>query len=68
MKVHNHSEQFDSGMHPVCWRGTTAGGNKIVRATASKLRCKICEQGWFPGGQPDWHYTRAVKDHFGIEK
>lgn len=59
MKVHNHSEQFDSHMHPVCGRGQSAVTSKVFEATDPKDRCKFCERDWFPNGQPTWHLKQA---------
>ena len=61
MKIHNHSEQFDGAMHPVCGRGATAVSTKVFEATYPELRCKICDRDWFPNGQPEWHREQAIK-------
>ncbi len=60
-KVHNHTEQFDGHMHPVCGRGKTAVGNDAFEATDPKLRCTHCARDWFPIGQPDWHLRQAQR-------
>lgn len=63
-KVHNHSEQFDGAMHPVCGRGYTAVTAEVFEATDPAVRCKVCERDWFPNGQPTWHYEQSVKEFF----
>lgn len=60
-KVHNHSEQFDGAMHPVCGRGNKAVGSDEFEATPHADRCTACSRDWFPGGQPDWHFDASVK-------
>lgn len=60
-KIHNHSEQFDGAMHPVCGRGTTAVGSDEFEATPRAMRCTACDRDWFPSGQPDWHFRSAVR-------
>lgn len=60
-KIHNHSEQFDGAMHPVCGRGDTAVTSDEFEATPRAMRCAVCNRDWFPSGQPDWHFQGAVK-------
>lgn len=59
-KVHNHSEQFDGAFHSWCGRGKAVSTLEF-EATPSRLRCKLCEDDWFPNGQPDWHREQAER-------
>ena len=59
MKIHVHDDQFDGALHPWCGYGNHAVTEPVFEATDPKLRCKICDREWFPGGQPNWHLEQA---------
>jgi len=69
-KIHINDDQLDGRKYARC--GRTDDQNLIYlsdqfEATESRYRCNICEQYWFPYGQPDWHQQAALRRYFNQE-